>query len=57
MASPDLATEEAAGAAVVEFAGTELETARRVSDHKPVLARFRCADSFRDRPADPNSPR
>lgn len=50
--SPDLAAEEAQGATVVVFDGADLEIARRVSDHMPVLAFFACDERFRDRPAD-----
>jgi endonuclease/exonuclease/phosphatase family metal-dependent hydrolase len=52
--SPDLAAEEAQGATVVVFTGADLEIARRVSDHMPVLAFFACDERFRDRPADEN---
>jgi hypothetical protein len=52
--SPDLAAEEAQGATVVVFDGADLEIARRVSDHMPVLAFFGCDERFRDRPADEN---
>ncbi len=31
------------------FMGEELETAKRVSDHLPVLAKFRTDDLYRDR--------
>ena len=53
--SPDLAAEEAQGATVVVFDGADLEIARRVSDHMPVLAFFACDERFRDRPADESS--
>jgi len=53
--SPDLAAEEAQGATVVVFDGADLEIARRVSDHMPVLAFFACDERFRDRPADENA--
>jgi endonuclease/exonuclease/phosphatase family metal-dependent hydrolase len=48
--SPDLATEEAQGASIVTFSGSDLEIARRVSDHMPLLAFFACDERFRDRP-------
>lgn len=48
--SPDLAEEEAQGAAVVTFDRADLEAARRVSDHMPVLGFFSCDERFRDRP-------
>ena len=50
--SPDLAEEEALGATVVVFEDTDLEIARRVSDHMPLLAYFSCGERFRDRPAE-----
>lgn len=49
--SPDLA-EEAQGATVVVFDGADLEIARRVSDHMPLVAHFACDERFRDRHAD-----
>ena len=53
--SPDLAAEEAQGATVVVFEGADLEIARRVSDHMPLLAFFACDERFRDRPAGENA--
>lgn len=52
LVSPDLSAEEAQGATVVVFEGADLEIARRVSDHRPLLAFFACDDRFRDRPLD-----
>lgn len=52
LVSPDLADEEAQGATVVVFDDADVEIARRVSDHKPLLAFFACDASFRDRPAE-----
>ena len=50
LVSPDLAAEEAQGATVVVFESADLDIARRVSDHMPVLAFFSCDERFRDRP-------
>jgi len=49
LVSPDLADEEAAGAEIVTFSGTDLSTAKKVSDHLPVRAWFRTDARFRDR--------
>jgi len=40
---------ETIGAEIVTFSGSEMPTAKRVSDHLPVRARFRTDESFRDR--------
>lgn len=50
LVSPDLAAEETVSARVAAFAEPDLATARRVSDHLPVTARFRTDPRFRDRP-------
>jgi endonuclease/exonuclease/phosphatase family metal-dependent hydrolase len=47
--SPDLASEEAVSCRIVTFSGGDLTTAKRVSDHLPVLAVFRADSVFRDR--------
>ena len=47
--SPDLANEEAVSCRIVTFAGSDVTTAQRVSDHVPVLAVFRADRAFRDR--------
>jgi len=47
--SPDLANEEAVGCHIKTFTGGELETAKKVSDHLPVLAEFRTDSRFKDR--------
>jgi endonuclease/exonuclease/phosphatase family metal-dependent hydrolase len=47
--SPDLANEEAVTCAIQVYAGAALETAKRVSDHLPVLAVFRADAEYRDR--------
>jgi endonuclease/exonuclease/phosphatase (EEP) superfamily protein YafD len=49
LVSPDLANEEAAGCHIITFSGDDLETAKKVSDHLPVLATFRTDARFRDR--------
>jgi hypothetical protein len=46
--SPDLANEEAVEARIVTFSGSELTTAKQVSDHLPVTAWFRTDEQFRD---------
>lgn len=47
--SPDLADEEAVSCRIQTFTGDDLETAKSVSDHLPVLALFRAQSKFRDR--------
>jgi endonuclease/exonuclease/phosphatase family metal-dependent hydrolase len=47
--SPDLASEEAVSCHIVTFSGSDLEAAKRVSDHVPVQAVFRVDGRFRDR--------
>ena len=47
--SPDLANEEAVGCHIRTFTGGELDTAKKVSDHLPVLAEFRTDSKFKDR--------
>jgi endonuclease/exonuclease/phosphatase (EEP) superfamily protein YafD len=47
--SPDLANEEAIGCHIITFSGGDLETAKKVSDHLPVLATFRTDERFKDR--------
>ena len=47
--SPDLANEEAISARIVTYEGADLETAKGVSDHLPVVGRFRVDMRFRDR--------
>jgi len=49
LVSQDLADEEAAGCHIKTFGGDDLETAKKVSDHLPVLAEFRTDPRFRDR--------
>ena len=49
LVSPDLADEEAVGCHIETFEGEDLKTAKEVSDHLPVLARFRTEARFRDR--------
>lgn len=48
--SPDLASEEAVSARIVTFPEEDRTIARTVSDHVPVVARFRTDMTFRDRP-------
>ena len=50
LVSPDLANEEAVTCRIMTFSGSDLESAKRVSDHVPVVARFRTDERFRDRP-------
>ncbi|MCF7974341.1 MAG: endonuclease/exonuclease/phosphatase family protein [Phycisphaerae bacterium] len=50
LVSPDLAQEEALSCMIQTFSGEDRVTARRVSDHLPVLATFRTDGHFRDRP-------
>jgi len=47
--SKDLADEEALWSHIERFIGNDLDTARKVSDHLPVIARFRVDEKFRDR--------
>jgi len=47
--SPDLADEEAIACEIQTYSGTSLNTAKRVSDHLPVLAVFSAAAQYRDR--------
>jgi exonuclease III len=47
--SPDLGSEEAIEAEVVDLAGADLELAKKTSDHLPVRARFRTDENFKDR--------
>jgi endonuclease/exonuclease/phosphatase family metal-dependent hydrolase len=47
--SPDLADEEAIDCHVETFSSADLATATAVSDHLPVVARFRTDEKFRDR--------
>jgi exonuclease III len=47
--SPDLATEEAMTCRIVTFEGNDLEIAKQVSDHVPVIAWFRTDGRFKDR--------
>lgn len=49
LVSPDLANEEALSCAIQTFGGEDLEIAKRVSDHLPVVAKFRTDDLFKDR--------
>jgi endonuclease/exonuclease/phosphatase family metal-dependent hydrolase len=49
LVSQDLANEEAVGCQIKTFGGDDLETAKKVSDHLPVLAEFRTDSRFRDR--------
>jgi endonuclease/exonuclease/phosphatase family metal-dependent hydrolase len=50
--SADLASEEAVSARIETFSEDDLEIARRVSDHLPVVATFRVEERFRDRPSE-----
>lgn len=47
--SRDLADEEAIACRIETYAGDDLEMAKQVSDHVPVIASFRADGSFRDR--------
>jgi exonuclease III len=49
LVSPDLASEEALSCGIQTFAGADLEIAKRVSDHLPVLARFSTDTKYKDR--------
>lgn len=49
LVSQDLANEEALNCHIRTFGGDDLETAKKVSDHLPVLAEFRTDSGFRDR--------
>ena len=46
--SPDLAKEEAVSCRIQTFEGEDLETAKRVSDHLPVVAVFDTDEDFGD---------
>jgi len=48
--SQDLATEESIACQIHIYTGSDLDTARRVSDHRPVVARFRTDLMYRDGP-------
>jgi len=49
LVSPDLAEEEAIGSShIVEFATMDIEVAKAVSDHRPVIAQFRTNHQFSD---------
>jgi exonuclease III len=47
--SPDLANEEALVCHIITFTGDDLEMAKKVSDHLPVVAEFRADLQFKDR--------
>ena len=47
--SPDLANEEALSCQIQTFAGGDLETAKSVSDHLPVIASFKADLKYRDK--------
>ena len=47
--SPDLANEEAIGCHIITFTGADLEMAKKVSDHLPVVAEFKTDSKFKDR--------
>ena len=47
--SQDLADEEAITCRIETYTGDDLEVAKKVSDHLPVIAWFRKDGSFRDR--------
>ncbi len=47
--SPDLASEEAIGAEIVSFSGSDLTAAKKASDHLPVRAQFSTDQRFKDR--------
>ncbi len=49
LVSPDLANEEAVGCRIQTFTGDDLEMAKRVSDHLPVLAVFSLDLKYKDR--------
>ena len=49
LVSPDLAKEEAVNCHIKTFGEGNLETAKEVSDHLPVLAKFRTDSRFKDR--------
>lgn len=50
LVSPDLADEEAVLCRIVMFEGVDLDSAKVVSDHLPVMLWLRTNDEFRDRP-------
>jgi endonuclease/exonuclease/phosphatase family metal-dependent hydrolase len=47
--SPDLANEEAVSCHIEVFSGNDLDTAKKVSDHLPVVAWFKTDIQFKDR--------
>jgi len=47
--SPDLADEEALTSRIVTWTGNDLEMAKKVSDHLPVVSRFRADQRYKDR--------
>lgn len=49
LVSPDLANEEAVCCHIKTFGGSDLEITKKVSDHLPVLAKFRTDAPYRDR--------
>jgi len=49
LVSPNLASEEAETSHIVTFAGADLDVAKKVSDHLPVVCRFKADAKFRDR--------
>ncbi len=49
LVSPDLADEEAIDCHVETFSGADMATATAVSDHLPVMARFRTDEKYGDR--------
>ncbi len=50
LVTPDLSNEEAIDCRIVTFSGADLALAKKVSDHLPVVARFKTDEAFRDRP-------
>jgi len=50
LVSPDLAAEEAISCRIQTYTGSDLDTAKQVSDHRPVVATFRTNPQYRDRP-------
>ena len=49
LVSPDLANEEAVSCRIQTFTGEDLDIAKRVSDHLPVLAMFTTDMKYKDR--------
>lgn len=47
--SPDLANEEAVSCHIEQFVGNDLDIAKKVSDHLPVVAWFKTDIKFKDR--------